>query len=50
MFYQMQLQGQLENLANIKITVKRGEQRVSKSNATCYLWAMEPKEQAQVAA
>ena len=50
MFYQMQLQGQLENLANIKITVKRGEQRVSKSNATYYLWAMEPKEQAQVAA
>lgn len=48
-FYQLKLQGQLDQLATLKLTVSRGVQRTSKNGNTYYLWSVEPAEIAQAA-
>ena len=48
-FYQLKLQGKLNDLNSLKLRVSRGVQRTSKGGKTYFLWSMEPCELAQAA-
>ena len=49
LFYQLQLQGKLEHLQNLKFTVNRGQQRISKGKQIYYLWQITLKDVAKAA-
>lgn len=49
LFYQMQLQGKLQNLKDVIFTVSRGQQRMSRGGQSYWLWAMSPKAAQQAA-
>ena len=46
LFYQLQLQGKLENLQDLKFTVSRGQQRISRGGQPYWLWQLTPKAEA----
>ena len=50
LFYQLQLQGKLEHLQDLKFTVNRGQQRISKGKQIDYLWQITPNAEAKAAA
>ena len=49
LFYQLQLQGKLQNLKDVIFTVSRGQQRVSRSNQSYWLWSLAVKKEAKAA-
>ena len=46
LFYQLQLQGKLEHLQDLKFTVSRGQQRMSRGGQPYWLWQLTPKAEA----
>ena len=49
LFYQLQLQGKLQHLKEVIFTVSRGQQRMSRSNQSYWLWSLAVKKEAQAA-
>lgn len=43
LFYQLQLQGKLDKLQDLRFNVCRGQQRVSRGGQTYWLWQITPK-------
>lgn len=49
LFYQLQLQGKLQQLKEVIFTVSRGQQRMSRGGQSYWLWAMNVKKEIQAA-
>ena len=49
LFYQLQLQGKLQNLKDVIFTVNRGQQRMSRGGQSYWLWSMSVKKEIQAA-
>ena len=49
LFYQLQLQGKLKQLKDVVFTVSRGQQRISRSGQSYWLWSMSVKKEAEAA-
>ena len=43
LFYQLHLQGKLQNLKDVVFTVSRGQQRMSRGGQSYWLWSMSVK-------
>ena len=49
LFYQLQLQGKLQQLKDVVFTVSRGHQRMSRGGQSYWLWSMSVKKEAEAA-